>query len=166
MLWETREFRECRDGPVFGDSPTPAMRIRCVLAPQAKIFQKGVLNVLIFGVLWRLCILCKWGLHQVARFCQEPRRFTTDVYQCFLQTGNLGPKYRKSAVFWSIWSFASSRTAFSTLAQSKRWGTNREFPVDLFVWCCCISRNVFKFHLLGVCLWAISTCWGFLAPNG
>ena len=58
-----------------------------------------------------------------------------------LSTNRQAPQNIKSAVVWFTWPFASSRTASFYPVQSKRWAANRGFPVDLFVWCRCISRN-------------------------
>ena len=109
-----------------------------VWRPQAKIRQKRVIKVWIFRTLQSSCI-CKWGARQAAGFRQEPRRSATEVYRCFQRTGR--PQIIKSAVVWFTWPFASSRTASFYPVQSKRWAANRGFPVDLFVWCRCISRN-------------------------
>ena len=121
-----------------------------VWRPQAKIHQKRVIKVWIFRTLRRSCILCKWGARRAAGFRQEPRRSATELYRCFQRTGR--PQNSKSAVVWFTWPFASSRTAFFTPVQSKRWAANRGFPVDLFVWCRCISRNgVCQFNWLHTC---------------
>ena len=59
-----------------------------------------------------------------------------------LSTNGYAPKDSNSAVVWLNWPFAPSRTAFFTPIQSKRWYANRRFPIELLVWCRCISRYV------------------------
>ena len=110
--------------------------------PQAKIRSKKVIKVWIFRILRRSCILCKWGARQAAEFRQEPRRSTTDLYRCFLRTGR-PPKTanpRDSGLFCLL--LLLERPFFPV--QSTRSATGRGFPVDLFVWCRCFSRNGFR----------------------
>ena len=126
-----------------------------VWRPQAKIRQKRVIKVWIFRTLRRSCILCKWGARQAAGFRQEPRRSATEVYRCFQRTGR-PPQNIKSAVVWFTRPFASSRTASFYPVQSKRWAANRGFPVDLFVWCRCVSRNGTEVSMH--CMYKKSSC--------
>ena len=99
--------------------------------PQAKIRPKKVIKIWIFGILWRLCILCKGGARQAAEFRQEPRRSTADLYPCFLRTGR--PKTANPCDSGLFCLLVFLERPFLLPSSQRDWPQTGGFPVDLFI---------------------------------
>ena len=80
-------WRKAETNRRLGIAVAPAMGIRVILVSPSEDSSEKSNQSFDFRTLRHSHMLCKWEARQPAEFRQEPRRSTTDFYQCFLRTG-------------------------------------------------------------------------------
>ena len=138
MLREPRELGKCRNKSAFGDACDTWNADQGDSGVPKRRFVRIRSSKFQFSA---FCIP-QWGARQAVEFRQESRRSTTDLYRCFPWTGR-PPKTanpRASNLFCLLLLLAQPFLPPSS-QQLTRSAAHRGFPVDLFVWCRCISRN-------------------------
>ena len=129
MLWEPRDFGECRDKATLGhgcdtcnEDPFDSG------VPKRRFVRKSSIKDLISAFFSAFCVYNVNGEFAKWRgFTRKQDNVQWTFPDAFYAQGG-PPKTAKSAKLWSIWPCASSRKAFLLPSCPKRCVTTRDFP--------------------------------------